>query len=125
MKQFAMMTFLAAFSISGTAFAESDLCDRFAKAYDDANKELAGIEQSVVFDDSAPRETMRQTMMVNQRLKQLITILQAHSHGCTLPKSISSKELYGPSAILCTLVGGEAGQEDKCDRNNWKEIIDE
>ena len=57
---------------------------------DGANKELAAIGVEGIFDDSAPRETNRQTRMLNQRIFQLVLIFQMQAHDCDIPKLPSS-----------------------------------
>ena len=62
------------------------LCEVYGNLYDGANQKLAAIDAEGTGDDSAPRETNRQTRMLNRRIFQLVLIFQMQAHDCDIPK---------------------------------------
>ncbi|MBC6437096.1 MAG: hypothetical protein GDA52_02900 [Rhodobacteraceae bacterium] len=100
--------------------ADETLCEVYANTYDGANQTMASIEAGGIFDDSAPRETMRQLQMLNERLLQLLLMQQMEYHGCDLPKIPSGAIGYMVDAMKCAnerLLGN--GESPECDREEW------
>ena len=99
------------------------LCEVYGDLYDGANKELAEIDVEGIGDDSAHRETNRQTRMLNQRIFQLILIFQIQAHDCDIPKLPSSGTGYTINAMECRteLMRGNSGRPE-CDRSEWTDI---
>ena len=96
------------------------LCEVYGNLYDGANQKLAAIDAEGTGDDSAPRETNRQTRMLNQRIFQLILIFQMQAHDCDIPKLPSSGTGYTINAMQCRteLMRGNSGRPE-CDRTKW------
>ena len=99
------------------------LCEIYENLYDGANKKLAAIAAEGILDDSAPRETNRQTRALNQRIFQLILIFQMQAHKCDIPKFPSSGTGYMADALECQtrLMFGPSEHPD-CDRSKWTYI---
>ena len=100
------------------------LCDVYDNFWDGANKTMASVEAEGTFDDSAPRESMRQLKVLNERILQLIVIHQMQAHGCQTPKTISSGIGYMIDAARCETERskGNVGAPE-CDQANWKSIL--
>lgn len=96
------------------------LCEVYGNLYDGANKELAAIEVEGIGDDSAHRETNRQTRMLNQRIFQFILIFQMQAHECDIPKLPSGGMGYMVDAVECQteLIRGNSGRPE-CDQSKW------
>ena len=96
------------------------LCEVYENMYDGANKELAAIGVEGIFDDSAPRETNRQTRMLNQRIFQLVLIFQMQAHDCDIPNLPSSGTGYTINVMECRteLMRGNSGRPEWIDTRN-------
>lgn len=119
---------LTAFVVMPFSTAAQDvderLCETYARLYDGANQEIASIKATGIFDDSAPRETVRQLQTLDQRLRQFITMQQMEFYGCDLPKMPSDSIQYYSDALACELEGRRGRTNSpECDRGEWKNSL--
>ena len=103
--------------------SQQRLCEVYGNLYDGANQELAAIHVEGISDDSAHRETNRQTRMLNQRIYQLILIFQMQAHKCDIPKLPSDGIGYMVDAVECQTEWIKGNSEHpECDRSKWTDI---
>ena len=103
------------------AYADSELCNKFADAFDHANKNLAMTYANGLSDNSPPRATNRYLEDIGDYLKQLILIQQMKAYDCDLPTTISGVGTYFSDAVDCISAQTKAEYESNaCDLSAWK-----
>ncbi|MGB2178921.1 MAG: hypothetical protein ACPH9E_13405 [Hyphomonas sp.] len=105
----------------GTATAQLS-CGEAEKAFDRANRMVAYKELTGIADNSAPRATMRELQILNERTKQQMLLTVAMQIGCD-PNNFNpiGNSEYVPDGLACAtaeLRGSVNAPE--CDISLWK-----
>ena len=113
------------FSTSESLAVDGKLCEVYQNVYDRANKEISSAVAKGIGDNSAPRATLREMRVLNERMLQMITLEQMHFHGCNLPKKTSSKIEYITPAINCETarLKGKSGALE-CESSKWESVFE-
>lgn len=105
------------------AWAENAaLCAWYERTFDFSNMEMAYVDSKIpIVDSKIPSASDMEVRILNERIKQLITLQQMTAHGCELPKKISSKSEYSDSAKRCLAdISNKRNLFPNCDRTKWK-----
>jgi hypothetical protein len=101
--------------------ASGSTCSGLAKSYDQVEKSLAMTYAEGVGDNSAVRETNRQTENSNDLAKASIVISLMQAHHCTLPDHAPTMGTYISDALTCATdrLKGTA-DAPSCKMENWQ-----
>ena len=80
---------------------EPAICASLASDYEGASKKLAMLKVEGIFDDSAPRATMRETQSTNIIDQARITMDLMKNNGCKGPTAAPSADRYLTAALDC------------------------
>jgi len=110
-----------ALAAPGAPAASSSTCSGLAKSYDQVEKSLAMTYAEGVGDNSAVRETNRQTENSNDLAKASIVISLMQAHHCTLPDHAPTMGTYISDALTCATdrLKGSA-DAPSCKMENWR-----
>ena len=118
----ALVAVLLAFAATNPhpATAQEDECSSYGLAYDHGNKKIARVENETfvgLYDD----ETATQLKILNERIKQMITLTLMEHHGCELPKDRSDEDIYHKEAFTCAMAifKSERNSVELCEMENW------
>jgi hypothetical protein len=81
--------------------AEPAICASLASDYEGASKKLAMLKVEGIFDNSAPRATMRETQSTNIMEQARFTMDLMKNNGCKGPTAAPSADRYMSAALDC------------------------
>jgi hypothetical protein len=119
------IVFLACFGVMCGAGAAQTPCDALSKEFELNVKEIAFADVDGIFDDSAPRATIRKMEKVFQASALQSNLLLMQANKCPPPKAPVNAMAYRESAILCAIASskaqraGDKGEILECDRDKW------
>lgn len=105
--------------------SEPAACVALHSDYEDASKRMAMNHVSGIGDNSAVRETTRETENSNVLAEARLTLDLLKANGCRLPKSAPSFSRYYDSALKChndilaVKLSGTYSFPPSCDRSKW------
>jgi hypothetical protein len=105
--------------------SEPAACAALHSDYEDASKRMAMNHVSGIGDNSALRETTRETENSNVLAEARLTLDLLKANGCRLPNSAPSFSRYYDSALKChndilaVKLSGTYSFPPSCDRSKW------
>lgn len=91
-------------------------CDGLVARLDDLAKLTAKEEAAGFYDDSVPREQVRQTRLARYQTERNGIFMQMQSNACKLPTTTNEPEAYKQWAHKCR----GSNTSDECELKNWK-----
>jgi hypothetical protein len=103
--------------------ASGSTCSGLTKSYDQVEKSLAMTYAEGIGDNSAVRETNRQTENSNELAEASIVISLMQAHHCTLPDHAPTMGTYISNALTCATdrLKGTA-DAPSCKMESWQPI---
>lgn len=99
--------------------APDPLCDRIQAGIEVALKEIAYNSLSGFLDNSAPRETNRQTKINGYWQSIEVQLLHANALRCPAPTRLLVWDAYKRAALFCYTEERASRGREACDRNSW------